>query len=158
MIRSIASVLSVLAALGLLAACGGAEKAPQTGFLSDYSNLEKVDDNRLEYRNPNVTKGTYKAFIVDSTAALSNVAVHDFQGLTSTTHDLDRYKDLEHYDIAANREIIAAIRSASAQVDAANYDDVLAEQRRQIDRYLRMVCRGDLDRRFLCPRVAARNR
>jgi hypothetical protein len=65
MIRSTASVLSVLAALGLLAACGGAEKAPQTGFLSDYSNLEKVDDNRLEYRNPNVSKGTYKTFIVD---------------------------------------------------------------------------------------------
>ena len=57
------------AALGVLAAgCATVQNPGQAGFLSDYSNLEEVDDNHLVYLSGNA--GNYSKFIIDPVAML----------------------------------------------------------------------------------------
>ncbi len=49
--------------LGLLGACASRPEAKPTGFLSDYSRLEKVDGHRMWYTSPRLAE--YQSFIVD---------------------------------------------------------------------------------------------
>jgi len=57
------------AALGVLAAgCATVQHPGHAGFLSDYSNLEEVDDNHLVYLSGN--SGNYSKFIIDPIAML----------------------------------------------------------------------------------------
>ncbi len=57
------------AALGVLAAgCATVQDPGQAGFLSDYSNLEEVDDNHLVYLSGNA--GNYSKFIIEPVAML----------------------------------------------------------------------------------------
>ena len=57
------------AALGVLAAgCATVQDPGQAGFLSDYSNLEEVNENHLVYVSGNA--GNYSKFIIDPVAML----------------------------------------------------------------------------------------
>ncbi len=57
------------AVLGVLAAaCATVQDPGQAGFLSDYSNLEEVDENHLVYVSGN--SGNYSQFIIDPIAML----------------------------------------------------------------------------------------
>ncbi|MEE8624889.1 MAG: DUF3313 family protein, partial [Acidiferrobacterales bacterium] len=57
------------AVLGVLAAaCATVQDPGQSGFLSDYSNLEEVDDNHLVYLSGNA--GNYSKFIIEPVAML----------------------------------------------------------------------------------------
>ena len=47
----------------ILSGCATTPPAKQTGFLSDYSKLEAVNENRMVYRSPNLRE--YKEYIVD---------------------------------------------------------------------------------------------
>jgi hypothetical protein len=57
------SCLSLALAL-LLGGCG-AHRAQRTGFLSDYSSIERDARKRYAYQVPNQTLGQYHCFIVD---------------------------------------------------------------------------------------------
>ncbi len=113
-------------------------------YLADMRSFEGAYAERL----------AYKAFIVRAVAGLANVQVHDFQGRTDITHDLARYKDLEHFDLEATREILRAIGTGSARVDAAGYAGVLDSQREKVEAYRARVCAPASPQRGLCPRVA----
>ncbi len=52
----------------LAAACATVQDPGQAGFLSDYSNLEEVDDNHLVYLSGNA--GNYSKFIIEPVAML----------------------------------------------------------------------------------------
>ncbi len=52
----------------LAAGCATVQDPGQSGFLSDYSNLEEVDDNHLVYLSGN--SGNYSKFIIDPIAML----------------------------------------------------------------------------------------
>jgi hypothetical protein len=45
-----------------------------------------------------------------------NVEVFDFQNDHEITHDLDRYKDLQHYDPAVNARMLTAFREGRFRV------------------------------------------
>ncbi len=57
---------AILGALG--AGCATVQNPGQAGFLSDYSNLEEVNENHLVYLSGNA--GNYSKFIVDPVAML----------------------------------------------------------------------------------------
>ncbi len=57
---------AILSALG--AGCATVQNPGQAGFLSDYSNLEEVNENHLVYLSGNA--GNYSKFIVDPVAML----------------------------------------------------------------------------------------
>ena len=52
----------------LVAGCATVQDPGQAGFLSDYSNLEEVDDNHLVYLSGNA--GNYSKFIIEPVAML----------------------------------------------------------------------------------------
>jgi len=98
----------------------------------------------------------YKRLVVEFAAVQPNFHVYDFQAESDITHDLANYKDLDHYDLAVNGFILEAIARGEYRVDPATYDEVLAEQERQVEALRRKVCRRGSPRRVLCPRVAQR--
>jgi hypothetical protein len=53
---------------GMAAGCATVQDPGQAGFLSDYSNLEEVDDNHLVYLSGNA--GNYSKFIIEPVAML----------------------------------------------------------------------------------------
>ncbi len=57
---------AILSALG--AGCATVQDPGQAGFLSDYSNLEEVDENHLVYVSGNI--GNYSKFIIEPVAML----------------------------------------------------------------------------------------
>ncbi len=62
-------VISFGAILGVLAAgCATVQDPGQSGFLSDYSNLEEIDENQLLYDSGNM--GNYSKFIIEPIAML----------------------------------------------------------------------------------------
>ena len=56
------SVLLLLSFATTLAGCA-AKAPPPSGFLSDYSKLQKIDDSTARYVSPSLSN--YKSFIVD---------------------------------------------------------------------------------------------
>jgi hypothetical protein len=58
---------------------------------------------------------------------LANAHVFDFRDVAAITHDLDRYKDMSHFDATINRYIVESIAAGRHRVDAA---DPLASLRR----------------------------
>jgi hypothetical protein len=113
-------------------------------YLADHRTSELAFGERL----------AYKRFVVESTAALPNVRVFDFQVVREITHDLDHYKDLDHFGIEVNRYILQSLAEERHRVDAARYDAVLQEHAAQVEHYRRSVCDARSTRRELCPRVA----
>lgn len=98
----------------------------------------------------------YKSFAVEVTARFPNVRVFDFQGHLPITHDLDNYKDLEHYRIEVNDYVLRSLEKGRHEVDPEDYAEALAEQRRQVDEYRTKVCAPGSSRPGLCPRIAGR--
>ena len=54
---------SLVLLAGLTLGCASAPEARQTGFLSDYSKLKPIDDNRMNFTSPEVA--SYRSFIID---------------------------------------------------------------------------------------------
>jgi hypothetical protein len=98
----------------------------------------------------------YKRLVVEFAASQPNLDVYDFQAESDITHDLANYKDLDHYGLAVNGFILEAIATGRDRVDPATYDEVLADQARQVEVLRKRVCRPRSLRRELCPRVARR--
>ena len=69
MTHSPTQITILLAALFALASCAGpVDKPEETGFLSDYSKLELIEDENLRYVSDRV--GEYDSFIIDPIAIL----------------------------------------------------------------------------------------
>jgi len=69
MMTHVMKVIFFGAALGVLAAgCATVQNPGQAGFLSDYSNLEEIDENHLVYDSGNF--GNYSMFIIEPVAML----------------------------------------------------------------------------------------
>ena len=64
MFRNFTPPIVALAFGGLVMGCAPTMKQ-ESGFLSDYSKLEKVDDNYSRWKDPNWTKGSCTRMIVD---------------------------------------------------------------------------------------------
>lgn len=60
--RSSLVVAMIVGAL-VLSGCAGKPKLTETGFLSDYSLLKKVNDDKMNYSSPKLAE--YDAFIID---------------------------------------------------------------------------------------------
>lgn len=90
-----------------LSICGCmAKRAPQSGFLSDYSMLEKQSDVSFRYRNPNRNLSDYSKFIIEpvvihlheKSKAREKVSEEDLTDLKNYMHDAivnaiqDRYE------------------------------------------------------------------
>ncbi len=50
----------------------------------------------------------FKRIVFEKIGHLPNVRIYDFQWDREITHDLDRYKDIYHYDVATNRVMMRA--------------------------------------------------
>jgi hypothetical protein len=120
-----------------------------------FSILSYLSDHRT-WEGAFRERQAYKAFAVKVTAGMPNVRVFDFQGHQPITHDLDNYKDLEHYRIEVNDYVLRSLETGRHQVDPASYGDALAEQRRQVQDYRAKVCAPGSARAGLCPRIAGR--
>ncbi len=72
----------------------------------------------------------FKKYIAQKSDLLPNIRLIDLQ-LTASgiDFDLDRYKDMTHYDAAVSKETIYDIASDKYRVFIDSYDAVLAEQR-----------------------------
>lgn len=96
----------VLAALILLNGCGSKEMA-QTGFLSDYSKLQKESDSSMRYVKEKAVAG-YTGFIVDP------VQVRYYSGAKSEGKLTDeQIGDLTNY---THSKIVEAIQNAGKKV------------------------------------------
>lgn len=83
------STLIVLAATVLVGGCKSTPQAVPTGFLSDYSRLQQVDDRTLRYLGPNL--GSYSTFIIDP------VVVHFHEEAKGDTSDPDTLTRMTTY-------------------------------------------------------------
>jgi hypothetical protein len=74
----------------------------------------------------------FKSYVFDRVGRLPNVRVYDFQADTSLVTDLSRYKDIYHYDPAANQMMIEAVcgDSRSHRVTADNVKEINERLRR----------------------------
>ena len=94
-----------LLASGPLAGCKGLQRR-QTGYLSDYSKLEKESEGRLMYVNPRIEPGTYQRFIVDP-VALHLAEDHEGDFTAEELEELAEYfynKIVEH--ISTRRQVV----------------------------------------------------
>jgi len=57
--------ITIIFFLSLISLACTAKKLPETGFLSNYSNLQAVSKNSLRYRNPHNSLKNYSNFIID---------------------------------------------------------------------------------------------
>ncbi len=64
MLRNFTSIVIALVFAGLATGCAPTMKK-ESGFLSDYSRLEKVNDNYSRWKDPSFTKATCPRMIVD---------------------------------------------------------------------------------------------
>lgn len=79
-------------------------------FLLLFESLGESDFERwLDYRD-------VLANMVDG---LPNVRLHDFQLVPAWTEDFDRYRDLEHFDMAILQELLEHITNGSSVTDTA---------------------------------------
>jgi hypothetical protein len=69
----------------------------------------------------------FSGMLLRRLVALPNARVFDFRDVTAITHDLDRYKDMSHFDVSVNRTIVESIAAGRRRVDPA---DPLASLRR----------------------------
>jgi hypothetical protein len=122
-------------------------------FFPPFSILAYLADHRA-WPGAYPERQRYKAFVVEATADLPNVRVFDFQGQRPITHELDNYKDLEHYRIEVNDYVLRSIASGRHRVDAPGYADELSAQRGQVDAYRSKVCALGSARPELCPHIA----
>jgi hypothetical protein len=67
----------------------------------------------------------FKRELVRELRSLPNVALYDFEAVDSVTHDLSLYKDLQHYDLATNTQMLHWIAAGEHRVTADNIDDVI---------------------------------
>jgi len=126
-------------------------------FFPPYSILSFLADFRT-WEGAFAERQAYKAFVVTSLAPFPNAHVYDFQEIERFSHDLDNYKDLEHYRPEINDYIIESIAAERHRIDPGNLAELLALQQEQVERYRREVCSSPGPRRELCPRVAERQR
>ena len=118
-----------------------------------YSILAYLADFR-SWEGAFAERQAYKAFVVSAVERFDNARVFDFQVVERVTHDLDNYKDLEHYSLEISDWIIESIAQGRHRVSELTYPKVLAQQARQVEAYRQEVCTPSAPRPFLCPRVA----
>jgi hypothetical protein len=51
----------------------------------------------------------FKRYVFEKVGQKPNVRIYDFQWDAAITHNLDRYKDIYHYDVETNREMMHAV-------------------------------------------------
>jgi hypothetical protein len=93
----------------------------------------------------------YKASVVRAVAELPNCDVYDFQVESRITHDLDNYKDLEHYRREINELIVDSIAAQRHRVDKSRYADLLRRFENQVAAFRRQVCEATGAMYLLCP-------
>lgn len=99
-------VMSLVMVLVLFNGCGGGTQA-KTGFLSDYSKLQKESDSSLRYVNEKAVAG-YSGFIVDPVKAVLTDKVKSDSKLTE-----QQIMDLTNY---LHTKIIEAVKGAGKKV------------------------------------------
>ncbi len=124
-------------------------------FFPPYSILAYLADDRA-WERAFEERQAYKAFVVEVTADLPNVRVFDFQAIARINHDLDNYKDLEHFSLEISDYILDSLAKGRHRVTRESHPEVLARQADQLDRYIREVCRAGSRTPFLCPRRTLR--
>jgi len=122
-----------------------------------YSVLSYVADLA---RHPDAfaARQRYKAAVVRAAAGLPNVRVFDFQAVEAISHDLGRFKDLEHFDLGVNVYVLESIAAGRHRVEPERYGDLLARQRAQVERYRDALCAPGSPRRSRWPPALVQGR
>lgn len=110
-------------------------------YLADYA-----DDPRAV-----AARRRYKADVVAATAPFDHVRVFDLQGIESIALDFSHFKDLEHFDLELNGEILDALASERRRVVPEQYATALQEQAEWLEAFRAEVCAAGSPRRALCP-------
>jgi hypothetical protein len=82
---------------------------------------------------------------------LPNCDVYDFQVVVQITHDLDNYKDLEHFRKEINELIVDSIATRRYRVDTSTYAELLRRFESQVAAFRHQVCEATGAKHLLCP-------
>jgi hypothetical protein len=99
-----------------------------------YSVDQLVSDHEFEERL------AFKRSVVEAVGSSPNVRVFDFQAVRGITHELDRYKDVHHFDPAVNDWIIRSMERDEHRVTPANIDDALRRHAEQVRSFSQRAC------------------
>jgi hypothetical protein len=107
-------------------------------FFPPLSVLSYVNDFTIS-ESRFATRLLFKRQVLEAVADCPNCRLHDFDGTLSVTRDLERYKDLMHYDSTVNDLMIDALRRDADRLDHENCDHRLAEFERSVHDLLKDV-------------------
>lgn len=100
----------------------------------DYSNDFQVSADRFRKRL------VLREQVTELSDELENVAVRDFQLEPEMSADLDRYKDLEHFDLSVAREIQRNIGSSESGLTPAQLKHNHENLEQEVVSYTRSFC------------------
>lgn len=101
-------------------------------FFPPYSILSYLDkDERTELENYML----FKKFLLKKLVEFNNVKVFDFQVAKEITHDLDNYKDFNHYHQKINLWMLNQIKNNNYRVTSDNMIDYIENLNKQVKMY-----------------------
>lgn len=106
----------------------------------DYANDFQISQDRLAKRL------ALRRAVGRSLGGLQNAVFWDFQLLSQLTEDLDRYKDLEHFDQRTVQEILQDMQAGSNRVTGEELVQRTAELSRRAADYTAKFCADETDR------------
>lgn len=117
-------------------------------YSSDFQVSEQRFDKRLALREA----------VAGLAETRPNVAVWDFQLNPEFTTDLGRYKDLEHFDLAVAREVLAGMSGESPAATGGAIRQNSERLSREVEAYTRSFCEQQPGRcqRFLLDAIGQR--
>lgn len=107
------------------------ERNPEVKFLffyPPYSILNWIDSDVFGLE----TYMDFKRYIFERTRRFLNVKLFDFQDVSAITHDLDKYRDWNHYSTDVNRFIIDAVSKNQCLVTDDNIDEKISRLESQV--------------------------
>ena len=108
---------------------------PQINFYIYYPPFSILKQRHYYEGNPLLFENNLmaKEYVFERLGGLDHVKIFDPQADERITFDLDRYKDLSHYDQRANEQIIEAFVTGEYLVDDSNSSQVIEKLRKQVE-------------------------